>query len=353
MFIIHVYRLPVNPDRMTVNSMKDTYLVTGGAGFIGSHLIDHLVEEGIPESSIRLVLRHPDKPHRRGKFSIVHGDLEDPTVAKKAVEGISVIYHLAAISGFGGVTINDYRRGNVLPTQNLLNAIKQKKIKKFVMFSTIAVYGIPSGIGNILGWNETHPQSYTEIYGQSKSEAEMIVRDYHNKYHIPYTIIRPTSVYGPRDFGQLYGVFRAISRGYFFHIGNGKNKLDFVFVKDLVKGTRLAELSKKKSSDYILGSGNPTSMNEVAYDIALSVNKPGRFIHIPTNFALPLSYGIEGISKLIHRQLPLFPSRVRIITSSYYYDISKAKKELGYSPSYSFKEAVLITGKWYLDNHLL
>lgn len=326
---------------------KNVIVITGGAGFIGTHLFAELLAQGILESQIIIVDKKPNPFSTHSKLTYIQGDLCNASVAKKATRNADIIYHLAATSGFGGETINDYRNGNVTTTRNILNAIKTKPIKKFVFFSTVAVYGLPSSIGDIRGLSEEHNHTYSEMYGQSKEEAELLIKEYSDKYAIPYSIIRPASVYGPHDLGQLFGMYRAIDSGYFFVIGNGDNVLDFVYVTDVVKGAILAEKTPRSTSEYILASGNPTSMNSIAKLVARSIGKPQRFLHIPKRIMLPTSYAIQWLSTISGINIPLFPSRVKIMTSSYFYNISKAKKELGYNPTISFSQGAQLTGQWY------
>lgn len=329
-------------------SMKHTYLVTGATGFIGSHCLDYLIDEQkIPETSIRLIVRNKEKIHRKGKYEIIEGNLESESVCKKATSNVDTIIHIAAMSGFGGTTLEDYRRGNLLPTKNLLDSIRTKKIHKFCFISSIAVYGLPSGIGNIINWNETHPHTFTEIYGQSKHETELIVLKHYKQYGTPYTIIRPTSVYGPRDKGQLYSLIQSIAKKYFFIIGDGKNKMDFVYITDLLNGIFLALNEKSKQSDYILGSGNPTEFNMLVSIIAKKLNISSQFLHIPKHFALPVSYVADHTAKLLGVTSPIFPSRVKILTSSYYYSIDKAKTNIHYNPIVSIDDGIKKTINWY------
>lgn len=324
-------------------------LLTGASGFIGSHLLDYLIDTvKIPERSLHLIVRNPKKLHRSGKFVIHIGDLRDTAFVKQTLKhSFDTIFHLAAVSGFGGTTLKDYREGNVLFMDNLLAAINPKHIQKFIFFSTIAVYGLPSGVGDILNWDETHPHTFSEMYGQAKEEAEQKLKEYASRHHLPYSIIRPSSVYGPRDSGQLFGLIKAIDKGYFFIIGNGKNKMDFVFVKDLIRGSYQAALSTKKQSEYILGSGNPVSLTNITDLIAKELGKESRFLHVPTSFALPLSYATQFIGNITHLPVPLFPSRVKILTSTYYFSIKKAQKDLSYAPTISVQEGIQKTIEWY------
>ncbi|MDO8610132.1 MAG: NAD(P)-dependent oxidoreductase, partial [bacterium] len=320
---------------------------------IGSHLVDLLLEEGISVDKLRLLipLRESLSNLPKEKFDIVRGDIRDKSVVKKSMEDVETIYHLAARIDFDGKNYSEYKDINVDGTQNLLDECKGKSIQKFVFFSSIGVFGLPAGIGDIINWDEAHSKTYTNFYGESKWEGEKMVMEAHNKWGIPYVIIRPASVYGPREKGPTLALYKAIKNHQFIMIGNGLNKMHYVYVGDLVKAARLAELSNKKTGDYIIGGEKPTTLREIVNDIAESIDEKVPNFHIPKNLALVLSYGLDFAGRLVGISSPLFPSRVKTMTTSYYYNIKKAKKEIGYKPEVSFKEGAKITGKWYLDHN--
>lgn len=330
-------------------------LITGAAGFIGSHLVDLLLEEGVPVNRLRLLIPTGEslKNLPKEKFDIVRGDIRDKKVIKKAMQGIDIIYHLAARIDFDGKSYEEYEIINVEGTQNLLDECINKKIKKFVFFSSIGVFGLPAGIGNIVNWDEKHPKTYTNFYGQSKLEGEERVVEAYEKWGIPYAIIRPASVYGPREQGPTLALYKAIKNNQFIMIGNGLNKMHYVYVKDLVKAARLAEQSPKKSGDYIIAGAEPETLREIVKFISASIDKKVPNFYIPKNIALPLSYVLNSIGRLLGIKSPLFPSRVKTMTTTYFYNIKKAKAELGYNPKVNFKKGAEITGDWYIQNNLL
>jgi nucleoside-diphosphate-sugar epimerase len=326
-------------------------LITGAAGFVGSHLVEYLLSQGVKRKDLRLFIKKREslKNLPDVDFDIIESDVRNKNAVKKAVEDVDVIYHLAAITVFDGKTYEDYKVVNVDGTQNLIDAVKNNRIKKFVFFSSIAVFGLPAYVGEIINWNENQPKRYAEDYGKSKYEGERRILKAHEEHGFPYVIIRPTTVYGPRDKLNLFELYKAIKGHYFFFIGDGKNKMDYVFVRDLVRGARQAELSKIKAADYILGGGKPISFKNVVKFVSKSIDVPVPNIHIPKQLGLGASYMIESMGRFIGIRFPLFPTRVKVMTTHCYFDISKAKKEISYNPSTSFKEGTQITGKWFLE----
>src|SRR5258708_3723306 len=299
--------------------MTDRYLITGATGFIGSHLVEALLAQKIPASHITLLVQPKANLSNLPKlpFHITRGDIRDPRAVKEAIKGASYVYHLAAVSGLQSDKDEDYLSVNVGGTKNVVDACKKNPLKKFVFFSSIAVYGLPAWVGDIINWDETKPHHFSEVYGQSKAEAENIVVEAHQQYDLPYVIIRPTSVYGPRDRGQLYGLYKAIYRQYFVMIGNGNNVLDMVFVNDIVDGAIHAAKNTSSASDYILGATTPTKFKDIVRNISRSTGRHMLPITIPKSVALPLSVIVSHGCSMIGIHSPIFPSRVKVMTSSY------------------------------------
>lgn len=341
--------------------MTKKTLITGAAGFIGSHLVDHLLEQKFSPAKLRLVIAPWDdlgnlshlKPSVLQKLEIIKADIRNKEAMRAATKGVDTIYHLAARIDFEGKTFNDYKDVNVDATSYLLNGVEKDNFKKFVFFSSIGVFGLPAGIGDILGWDETHPKTYTNYYGQSKWEGEKLVMAAHDKFKIPYAIIRPASVYGPREKGPTLALYRAINHHQFVMIGNGDNKMHYVYVNDLVTGTVQAAQSRASASDYILAGDRPIPFKEIVKDVAASINQTVPSFYLPTNLALAAAYGMDLVGKVLHKQMPLFPSRVRTMTTTYYYSIAKARREIGYDPQVTFKKGSKMTGAWYLQNNWL
>ncbi len=302
-------------------------LITGAAGFIGSHLVEHLLDNGVRANELRLLIPKKESLKNLPKkdFEILRGDIRNVNDVKKAVNGVEIIYHLAALIVKKEYSKKDYFDVNTDGTKNLIKLANKRKLKKFIFFSSVAIYGLPICKGDMKNIDENSPKSPCEVYGESKLKAEEILIN----SKLPYAIIRPTSVYGPRDHSSFSNFVRAIKNHYFFIVGDGKNKLDYVFVKDLVRAARLAEKSKKRESDYIIGGG-AKSLNEIVSDLCQKTNSWIIPFHLPKFIAIIISH----ITSILG--LPLYPGRVNAMTSNFYFNLSKSKREIKYKPIKGF-----------------
>lgn len=332
--------------------MSNKYLVTGATGFIGSNLVDSLLEKGIRPENIKLLILPNDSLLNlpNNNFDIYYGDIRNKKDVRKVMKDVDIVYHLAAKTVFEGKTYNDFKDTNVDGTKNLVEVALQEKVKKFIFFSSIAVYGLPAYVGEIINWDENQPKKPAEVYGKSKLVAENIVYDAFKNNNLPIVIIRPTTVYGPRDHQGVVELYNIIDKGLYVRIGNGKNKVDYVYVKDLVEGAILAEKYAKKGSDYILGGGKPISFNYLVNSIYLSLNKKNTNFGISKYFAFAVAYILNNLGKIVGFRSPIFPNRVKIMTTNCYFDVSKAKVDLGYNPKIDFKEGAILTASWYIKN---
>lgn len=336
--------------------MKDgkKILITGAAGFIGSSLVEYLLKDGQSPETLRLLIAPWDSlenlPKEKDTFEIIICDIRNKQSVDKAMKDISTVYHLAAKTVKEGETYEYYKDTNILGTKNLLDAAVKYKVKKFIYFSSIAVFGLPAWSGDMIKINEKSPKKYSEPYGRTKYEAEELICKTNSKFGLNYIIIRPTTVYGPRDKAGIFQLFKIINKGLFFFIGNGKNKMDYVYVDDLVQGARLAEKSNVSNDDFIIGAKNPITQKDIAQYICESLRKNTPVMHIPKFLALYISYIIKYLCILIGIKPIFFPDRVKVLTANCYFDISKARKKLGYNPRYSFKEGSILTANWLINN---
>lgn len=339
---------------MNVHNKK--ILITGAAGFIGSHLVDLLIKSGISKQKLRLIIAPWDSLENLSQhqgLEILRVDIRNKNQLQNAVKGCSVVYHLAAKIDFLGKTYQEYKEVNVDPTKWLYEAAAKEKVKKFISFSSIGVHGLPAGIGPMENWDESHPATYTNDYGKSKWEAEEEVRKLYKKHKLPYIIIRPASVYGPREKGPTLALYRAIYHRQFAIIGDGKNLLHYVYVGDIVMAAYVAACSDRKTGEYIIGGPAPVTLEYAAQKIAEVCGTTIFPFKIPLVIAQPLAWIAEKFGALVGIIPPIYPERVRTMTTTYYFSLDKSKKELGFIPRINYELGSKITGAWYSSRNWL
>ncbi|WP_018131688.1 NAD-dependent epimerase/dehydratase family protein [Effusibacillus pohliae] len=248
-------------------------IVTGAAGFIGSHLTERLLAEGHRVIGIDMfhqpqwnrfkrfnlagALQHPN-------FTLIEGDLLQLDLAKIVADDTDVVFHQAAIAGVRnswGANFQAYVELNILATQRLLEACKDRGIKKFVYASSSSVYGGTNGPTP----EDTPPQPISP-YGVSKLAGEHLVRMYHLEYGLPTTSLRYFTVYGPRQRPDMafHKFLKAVLQGQPIPVyGNGQQTRDFTYVTDVVEANVQAMNWQEHGNVFNIGGAERASVLEV------------------------------------------------------------------------------------------
>lgn len=297
--------------------------MTGGAGFIGCHLVNKLATEGFEVTVLDNLssgkMENITQYAQNERLRFVRGDILDRQAIREALKNIDAVFHLAAITSVPySVNYPDItHRVNVEGTRMLLEACLSKGIERFIYVSSCAVYGEPE----YLPVDEKHPVRPISPYAKSKLEAERLCIEFQEKYRMKITILRPFNVYGPRMKGGQYGgvITRFIEKLRFGNspiiYGDGEQTRDFVHVEDVVRAMVLALSNEKSVSKTInIGTGIPTSINQLAQLI----------IEL---------YGANGVKPKYRR------ARKGEIKHSYA-DIREAKISLGYEPKVTLKDGL-------------
>jgi nucleoside-diphosphate-sugar epimerase len=317
-------------------------LVTGGTGFIGRSLINRLIQGPY---KIKVISRNKEaadlwhSPH----VEIIIGDITKPEDLEKAFEGIDVVYHIAGKLGEAGVAEQIYWELHFQGTRNVLEAARKAGgIKRFIHCSSAGVQGPISNPPADESW----PYAPSNIYEQTKAEAEKLVLKYHKQHGLPAIILRPEFVYGPGD-THVLGLFRAIKRGMFVVFGDGHSLLHPTYIDDTVQALMLAlTVDKQWGEVFIIGGERALTVQELANTIAggLGVNKPYR---IPMWLGYTGALILEALAKCLKLDPPLNRTRLKFFTENRAFDISKARRQLGYNPNFSFEKGVKLTIDWY------
>ena len=256
-------------------------LVTGGAGFIGSHLVDVFVKNNnvivIDDFSIGSE-ENLKLSKKSGNLKIIRGDIRDLPTVTKAMAGIDIVFHLAA-TGVRESLNNPFlvHQINVLGSLNLLFEAQKNNVERFVHISSSEVYGSASYIP----MDEDHPLNPETIYGASKLAGEKYAFSYFRTYHFPTMVIRPFNTYGPRShFEGPYGeviprfVIRALNNLPPIIFGDGEQTRDFTYVEDTVEGIIRASQEESLIGETVnIAFGKERSIKEVVEIVLKTLRK--------------------------------------------------------------------------------
>lgn len=335
---------------------KYKILVTGGTGFIGSHLVEKLVKD---DHDVKCLIRKTSNSELLDRLGIekIYGDINDISSIETALKEIDIVYHTVGVLGKWTVPEETYWRVHVHGTKNLLDSIiKNGKIKRLIYCSTAGVLGPITK----LPADESYPYNPTNIYEITKVEAEKLVLDYYNKYGIAMTIIRPELVYGPRDLHTLK-MFQTIKKGIFPIIGDGNSTLLPIYIDDLIRAFVSCiddnidnNISNKSIGEvYLVGGDKLTTIKELTTYIADAMGVQPPKIYVPVVVANALAIIAESFAKVFKFDPPMTKSRVRFFTESRGSAFEKANRDLGYSPNIGIEDGMRMTVEWYRQNNLL
>jgi dihydroflavonol-4-reductase len=241
--------------------------VTGATGFVGRHLVDHLLEEGY---AVRALSRGRLTPQG---VEAVRGDLDDVSALRTLVRGAAVVHHVAG--AIAAAREQDFMAVNRDGTARVVEACAAERVPRLVHVSSLAVTGPCARGGSV---NEDTAPAPVTPYGRSKLAGELVVR----QGGVPFTIVRPPVVYGPRD-TQLLRLFRIARRGFVPLLGDGGQELSVVHAADLARALVAAgRAAAAVGRVYHAGHPDPLTQRELARTIAAAVGQPdARLLPLP------------------------------------------------------------------------
>lgn len=318
-------------------------LVTGSTGFIGSWLCKEMARRKIP---LRLLVRNKSaftEIDPKNLIQVALGDITEPSTLGPVFDGVDTVFHLASIINASREEYDIYWKNNVLGTFNLLKESRKAGVKRFVYCSSVGVMGALKEIPA----NEETPCRPDNYYGQTKHEAESLVRLFGERYNIPTSIVRPSWVYGPGDRRTLK-LFLHIKKKRFIVIGDGQTWVHPVHVSDVVQGLlRCAFNTQSSNQIYIIAGEESIPLRKLADHIAGCLNVRVPDFSVPI---LPVTVAVlvfEKLFKIFRKVPPISKRRLEFFIKDQSFDITKAKAQIGYRPEVSLSRGILETVQWY------
>ena len=322
-------------------------LVTGAAGFVGSNLVRHLVDQGVRvRAMVRRLRQGEGLP---AEVEVVEADLLNLDAVRHAVRGARGIHHIAALFRQAGLPDSQFEAVNVQGVRHLLDAAVEAGVPRVVHCSTVGVLGDirqpPADEGT--------PCNPGDIYQETKMRGEQLALEYFRSGRLPGVVVRPAMIYGPGD-TRMLKLFKMVAQRRFFYVGDGETLMHFVDVRDLARAFHLAMGRVERNGEiYIAAGREPVALKDLADFIAgyLRVDRPR--LHLPVKPMQWLGSACEAVCTPLRIQPPIFRRRVDFYTKNRAFNGAKAQRELDFSVSRPFQQEVIEIIDSYLETGMI
>lgn len=317
-------------------------LVTGASGFVGSHVAEQLKNEG---HVVRCLVRKSSDKSFLEKIGVelAYGAVEDKDAVAKAMAGIDAVVHSAGL--VKAKRLEEFAKTNVEGTQNVLDAAldRRKEIRRFVFVSSLAAHG-PSLDGTPIA-DDCEPNPVTH-YGRSKLASEKLVGAAKDDLNV--TVIRPPTIYGPRD-REMLVFFDAVSKGVMTVMGDGSQRLSVVYGEDVASACLKAIFVEHDSGRaYYVEDGETYTQPQMADVLEKVLGKRTLRLKIPISVVRVASYGSALYGKIANKAMMFTPDKVNELGAPHWVcSAASIRRELGWSHSVTWEEGARRTAEWY------
>lgn len=314
--------------------------VTGGTGFIGSHLVDRLLEEK-QFTEVKCLVRSNEKWLSGKSYHRIKGDVHDIEALKTGISQSDVVFHLAGV--VSAPDIDAFNAANVDGTENVLRIAQKAGVKKIIILSSLAAVG-PS-FGRPV--TENDPMMPISMYGQSKKNMEELVNRIADP-SVSITILRPPAVYGPRE-EQIYQIFKSAQWRFFPIIGDGKNnQLSLVHVRDVAHGILLAANRTEAGVEtYFISSEELYTWESIRTVISTKMKHKTFTLKIPPKLVKQAAGVIEGASSVFGHYPVINRDKAEELVMEWTCSVDKARNELNFRQQVGLDEGISETIAWY------
>lgn len=320
-------------------------VVTGSSGFIGSHLVEALLERG---ATVRALVRaESSQASRDSRVAYWTADLLDDRSVRECPiwNGATHVFHVGGVTK--GRTVAEFRDGNVIPTANILAALAARAVpvRRVVLVSSQTAAGPAESANRPV--REDDPPRPVEAYGRSKLEAEQATRRYADT--LPITILRPSAVYGPRD-ADFLNIFKQATNRIAVHAAPRDQLMSIVHVRDLVHAILLvADASVARGRTYFVGSDSPVSWRELYAAIAAVSGTRSIELQLPGPVLGLGGWAGSAFSLITGRAVLVNANKVALARPQWWLcDATRMRDELGWRADIALGEGLRETYLWYL-----
>lgn len=316
-------------------------LVTGGGGFLGSNIVQRLLDKGV---SVRSLQRSDNPELRNIGADIICGDISDETTVINAAQGCDVIFHVAAKAGVWG-DYDDYYQCNVVGTENVLKACQKHHINRLIYTSSPSVVFAGEDEENI---NESvpYPKHFLTAYQKTKALAEKMVLAANND-SLATVALRPHLIWGSGDPHLVPRIIDRTKKGKFRLLGKQNNLVDSTYIDNAASAHILAAEELMNDANcagkaYFISNGEPLPMAALINKILATANIAPVTKTIPTGLAYSIGVLMEIVYKILNlKNEPMMTRFVaKQLSCAHYYDLSAAKKDFAYEPVVSIDEGM-------------
>jgi dihydroflavonol-4-reductase len=280
-------------------------------------------------------------------IEIVDGDLKDAASLQRAVSGMDVVYNVAALYRTVGLPASEYRAVNATAVGTIVEAAAVAGVRRVVHCSTVGVHGDVKHPPA----NEDAPLRPGDVYQETKVEGERIGREAAARAGVELVIARPSGIYGPGD-GRLFKLFGPVARRRFVMLGRGRIFYHLTYIDDLCDGFRLCgTVPAAAGRIYIVAGGEVTTLNELVAIVAEVARVRPPSLRMPVWPVWLAGAACEAFCAPLGIEPPLYRRRVDFFTKSRAFDISRARRELAFSPKVGLRDGIARTLEWYREQH--
>ena len=328
---------------MTMPKLDGKVLITGASGFIGSRLRDQLLASG---SDVVAIRRPGSPPSRAGRSA--EADYARVADLERIIGEEKPDYVLHVAGATKGSSYEDFRLGNVMPTRNLLTALRGEHpdTKRFVLVSSATSYG-PSA--SSAPHREENPPRPIEHYGQSKLEAERVVEE--ESAGVPWTILRPSGVYGPGDV-DYFNLFKSAMHGWNVFFGNRNRCMSMIYVDDCVRGIlEAAQHEQSAGKGYFLTNEDQVTWEQFQSEVLRVVDRKVRTLDLPEQLVTLAAIGGELASRIDKKPRLFNLQKAKMGAQQAWTCVGDAaRRDFGFAAEVSLAEGIRLTHEWYLAN---